>query len=188
MGRKRAQGRIQGGVYGGIPIEGLRGDAVRPTTGKVKEALFSMLGDRVVGAVVLDCFAGTGALGLEALSRGASQVTFVDNAPESLRVLKLNLAKIHPEGSVRVLRGNALKSRTWGGDQQPAHLILADPPYGRGLGEAFLRGLDPELLAEGGWVIVEHEARVAPEPEPWHRLRTKVYGESAISVFELRIH
>src|SRR5690349_20918096 len=99
--------RVIAGRYGGRRLQAPPGDATRPTSDRVREALFSILGDRVEGARVLDLFAGSGALGLEALSRGAASATFVDSAPAAIRAVKANLAALGAEAEV--VRADALR-------------------------------------------------------------------------------
>ena len=120
--------RIIAGEFKGRSLEEPRDARVRPTTDKVREAWFSILGKRVVGATVLDLFAGTGALGLEALSRGATRVEFVELLPLSLAALKANVATLGVGDRVRVRRGDAMRfaARLPEGAYD---VVLADPPY-----------------------------------------------------------
>src|SRR5919199_2095346 len=92
--------RVVAGTWGGRRLQAPRGDATRPTSDRVREALFSILGDRVTGARVLDLFAGSGALGIEALSRGAVEATFVDSAPAAIRAVRANLDALGIEADV----------------------------------------------------------------------------------------
>ena len=104
--------RVIAGTYGGRRLQAPPGEATRPTSDRVREALFSILGDRVDGARVLDLFAGSGALGLEALSRGAASATFVDSAPAAIRAVRANLAALGAEAEVvraDALRGSAAR-------------------------------------------------------------------------------
>ena len=120
--------RIIAGEFRGRPLEEPKDARVRPTTGKLREAWFSILGERVAGASVLDLFAGSGALGLEALSRGAERVEFVELLPPSLAALKANVAALGVSDRVRIRRGDALRIA----DRLPEgayDVVLADPPY-----------------------------------------------------------
>ena len=146
--------RIIGGRLSGLRLTPVgKGDAgahLRPTTDRVRESLFGTLeggrfGDPIADAMVLDLFAGTGALGLEALSRGAKGVTFVENGRAALRLLSANIAKAKAEATCRVVRRDARKLGPVDGD--PATLVFLDPPYGSGFGEAAL-----EAAGKGGWL------------------------------------
>jgi 16S rRNA (guanine(966)-N(2))-methyltransferase RsmD len=120
--------RIVAGRWGGRRLTTPRGAAVRPTADRVREALFSILGGKVDGARVLDLFAGSGALGLEALSRGAAEVTFVDSAAASVAAVRANLEAVGGEAEVR--RADALRFlRTAAGETRHYDLVLLDPPY-----------------------------------------------------------
>jgi len=136
----------------------LRGLSVRPTTDYLREAIFNILAGCVEGAVVLDLFAGTGSLGIEALSRGASSAVFIEKSPQAIRTLLRNISTFSLEKRCTVkrrdvLRGlDYLKSKGRGFD-----LVFVDPPYDHGLVEPTLQLLDrAECVAEGGLVVVEH--------------------------------
>jgi len=142
--------RIVAGKHRGAKLAAPEGLEVRPTSERAREALFSILeGGRFAltlrGARVLDLFAGSGALGLEALSRGAGQVIFVENGPAALAVLHANIAKLRAAGlaQVRELDATRFLERT----PAPAELVLMDPPYGSGLWAEALDTID-----RGGWV------------------------------------
>jgi len=155
--------RIIAGTYGGRRLQAPPGDATRPTSDRVREALFSILGDRVTGARVLDLFAGSGALGLEALSRGAAAVTFVDSAPAAIRALRANLdalladAEVVRADALRWLHGAARDARQY-------DLVFLDPPYRRAgaLGAPLSAALVP-VLAEGALVVAEADRRAPLE-------------------------
>ena len=120
--------RVIAGRWGGRRLQAPPGDATRPTSDRVREALFSVLGTRVDGAHVLDLFAGSGALGIEALSRGAAAATFVDSAPAAIRALKANLDALGADAEVR----RADVRRFLGGASAAARyydLVFLDPPY-----------------------------------------------------------
>ncbi|HOZ35073.1 MAG TPA: RsmD family RNA methyltransferase, partial [Tabrizicola sp.] len=136
--------RIIGGTRRGLKLAEVGdGDAaahLRPTSDRVREAIFNLLinahGNPVSGARVLDLFAGTGALGLEALSRGAAEVTFVDDGAKALALMRANIAKMRVEGETRVLRQDA--RRLPPNPAAPYDLVFLDPPYGKAMGEAAL--------------------------------------------------
>jgi 16S rRNA (guanine966-N2)-methyltransferase len=151
--------RAIAGHWGGRKLQTPPGEATRPTSDRVREALFSILGDRVEKARVLDLFAGSGALGLEALSRGAAEATFVDTAPAAIRAIRDNLSALGAEAEVR--RADA---RRYLGAASAAgrhyDLVFLDPPYrmaGRLGGE--LSAALPAVLAPGGVVVTESDRR-----------------------------
>jgi 16S rRNA (guanine966-N2)-methyltransferase len=157
---------------------------VRPTSDRVKEALFSILGSDLEGLAVLDAFAGTGALGIEALSRRAGRVVFVEEDARSLAILRRNLARLPDEGEVRVLARDANRPRTWGAGTLPVDIILADPPYGEGLVERFLEAMsEVEALGPGGLLVAEHESESDPRHPAWRGIKRRRYGDSTLSVF-----
>src|SRR5918999_1949558 len=157
--------RVIAGRYGGRRLQAPPGDATRPTSDRVREALFSVLGGRVDGARVLDLFAGSGALGIEALSRGAAEATFVDSAPASIRAVRANLDALGAAAEVR--RADA--RRFLGAASAAARqydLVFLDPPYrlaGR-VGRE-LTGALPAVLAPGaaGVPLKRHRA----PPRDW---------------------
>lgn len=151
--------RVTGGALGGRRLASPPRD-VRPTADRVREALFARLPD-LDGARVLDLYAGTGSLGIEALSRGARRVVFVDRSPASLAVLRRNLRALDLEGVTRIVRGNVRGvlprlSR----DGERFDLVFADPPYAQSDDlEALERLVSGELLDEGATVVVERSRR-----------------------------
>jgi 16S rRNA (guanine966-N2)-methyltransferase len=151
--------RIIGGAWGGRRLQAPPGDATRPTSDRVREALFSILGDRVAGARVLDLFAGSGALGLEALSRGAAEATFVDSAPAAVRALRANLDALGAQGVVR--RQDVLRFLDGARSQARDYdLVFLDPPYrlATRLGGRLSDEL-PHVLAPGARVVTESDRR-----------------------------
>ena len=156
--------RIIAGQWRGRPIEAPPGLAARPTADRVRETLFSMLVSRLgsfEGLRVADLFAGSGALGLEALSRGAASATFVDSDAQAVAAIRRNAEKLGAGERVRVIAGSALALPR----SEPFDLIFADPPYAPGSGSAVLRSiLDAGWLAPGGWLAVETSRRDAVDP------------------------
>ena len=151
--------RVIAGEYRGRRLDAPAGEATRPTSDRVREALFSILGARVAGARVLDLFAGSGALGLEALSRGAASATFVDAAPAAVRAVRANLERLGAEGEVH--RAGALPwLRTASRTGAQYDLVFLDPPYRRAerLGRELADGL-PAVLAPGAVVVAESDRR-----------------------------
>jgi 16S rRNA (guanine966-N2)-methyltransferase len=183
--------RIIGGRLKGRRLTGVRGQ-IRPTADRVREAIFNILGPEVDGSLVLDLFAGTGALGIEALSRGAKAAVFVENHSTSLQVLRRNLAqctlgevsRIVPLASEKALPKLAAAGEHFS-------LIFLDPPYGRGLAAANLLLLaGKNLLTADGCIIVEH-SRLDDLAEQYHELRRhdqRRYGATLISFYRCRHH
>jgi 16S rRNA (guanine966-N2)-methyltransferase len=157
----------------------------------VREALFSMLGS-VDGASVLDVFAGTGALGIEALSRGAAHATFVESGAPALRVLRRNVDALGLQGETTVVPlrvERALSSSLWG--DHPFDLVFMDPPYAeirggvfaKGLAKAVGQGLAPALLP-GARLVLEHTSSEAPPSIPGLEVDgTRTYGDTSLSFY-----
>jgi 16S rRNA (guanine966-N2)-methyltransferase len=145
--------RIIAGKWRGRPLEAPPGRATRPTADRVRETLFSMLASRLGSFEdlrVVDLFAGSGALGLEALSRGAATATFVENDPAAAAAIRRNAAKLSVD--VQILGGSALALPA----SEPFDLIFADPPYAPGSGSGVVESvLKSGWLAPGGWMSVE---------------------------------
>ena len=180
--------RIIAGQWRGITLASLgKGDAtahLRPTSDRVRESLFSMLTSYGVieGARVLDLFAGTGALGLEALSRGAEHAVMVENGRVAQKLISQNLEKLRVDNQVQLLRRDATKIGEWG--EAPFDLIFLDPPYGRGMGQKAL-----EAAATGGWlakgaVIVWEESSQMAEPAGFTFDDHRKYGDTHVTLLE----
>jgi len=162
--------------------------SVRPTSDRVREAIFDLLGPGPPAERVLDLFAGTGALGIEALSRGASRAVFVDADRASVSLVRANLDACDLAGQAEVIRRDVLRFLRAGGPQPAFDLVLIDPPYGRGLVEARL-----EALAAGGWlapggrVVCETEAGLASAERvgDLERVKQRTYGDTGVSIYAL---
>lgn len=184
--------RIIAGNFKGQRLASVgKGDSaahLRPTTDRTRESLFNILGggafgDPITGARVLDLFAGTGALGLEALSRGAAHVTFVDDGLKARALLRENISLTRSAGATRVFRRNATRL---GPAQAPFDLIFMDPPYGKGLGElALASAIAGGWLSPGALVVWEDSAPVQP-PEGADLLGNRRYGDTGISFLRWR--
>jgi 16S rRNA (guanine966-N2)-methyltransferase len=173
--------RVIAGRWGGRRLQAPPGEGTRPTSDRVREALFSVLGARVQGARVLDLFAGSGALGIEALSRGAAEATFVDSAPASIRVVRANLEALGGEAEVR--RADA--RRFLGSASAAARqydLVFLDPPYRlAGHLERELTAALPAVLAPGAAVVAESDRR-APLELGLPLLDERRYGDTLIRI------
>ena len=169
--------RVVAGEFKGRPLRAPRGSATRPTGDKVREALFSMLGD-VSGARVLDLFAGSGALGIEALSRGAASALFVEQDPRAVDAILRNLESLGAEGDVR--RQSALRFLTAGAGT--FDLVLVDPPYDAASGLAGpLAERLPAVLAENATIVTESDKR-SPLELPLPLTRERTYGDVRIAI------
>jgi 16S rRNA (guanine966-N2)-methyltransferase len=156
--------RIIAGAWRARPLEAPPGHATRPTADRARETLFSMLASRLGSFEdlrVADLFAGSGALGLEALSRGAASATFVENDAQAIATIKRNARKLGAEDRVEVRGGSALALPT----ADPFDLVFADPPYGLGAGTAAVEAVaKAQWLAKGGWMSVETARNDAVDP------------------------
>lgn len=166
------------------------GASIRPTSDKVREAIFSMLGQDLAGWVVLDLFAGTGSLGIEAISRGASSVVFVENARHSLRVLRQNLALLAlvESGPAVVLEWDIRAGIPWNHPVMEGcfDLVFMDPPYREAVRFGVLKDLDTSShLSDGAWVVVE-SSKKETLPQTVGRMKitdTRTYGDTSISLY-----
>ena len=170
--------RIVAGRYRGRKLTPPSDDSVRPTTDRIKETVFNILQWDVEGARVLDLFAGSGALGIECLSRGAAEVVFADKSPASVALIRQNLKGI--EGSYRVLTADFTGVLRSGEDK--FDLIFIDPPYKSGLGElAVDAAFDLGRVAEGGTVVYEHSSELPFKcARKDVKVRTKVMGSVTV--------
>ncbi|MCK0171313.1 16S rRNA (guanine(966)-N(2))-methyltransferase RsmD [Aliiroseovarius sp. S1123] len=181
--------RIIAGRFRGLALASVgKGDAgahLRPTTDRVRESLFSMLtggrfGDPIDDARVLDLFAGTGALGLEALSRGASHVTLVDDGRKALSLIRENIQKCRCADEATVLKRDATRLP----EGTPHDLIFLDPPYGKGLGEkALAAAIKSGWVADGALIVWEDNVPVIP-PAGVTQLDSRRYGDTVITICE----
>lgn len=181
--------RIIAGRHRGLTLAELgAGDAaahLRPTTDRVRESLFNLLahgpyGDPLIDARVLDLFSGTGALGLEALSRGAGTATFIDNGPKALALLRQNIAKLRVEAETAVIPRDA--TRPGPNSQPPYDMIFLDPPYARGLGErALAAAAGLGWIAPDALIVWEESAPLAPPPG-LTTLDARRYGDTMITI------
>ncbi len=171
--------RIIAGKHRGRELARFRGQDIRPTADRVKESLFQILSLRLVGARVLDLFCGSGALGLEALSRGAKCAVFNDISRESIALLKKNLSALGEEGEIHTQDFSAcLKTVTGKFD-----LIFADPPYRENFTEEILRLVaERGLLKADGLVIVESEREEAAV-QGWEIADLRSYGRTKVAMF-----
>lgn len=183
--------RIIAGQFKGIALASVgKGDAgahLRPTTDRVRESLFNVLmggkfGDPITGARVLDLFAGTGALGLEALSRGAEAVCFVDDGRKAQSLIRQNIQITKSKAACRLLSRDA--ARLPANTEEAYDLIILDPPYGKNLGGKALAA-----AAEGGWIakealVVFEENAPQFAPQGFELLDQRKYGDTHVTFLE----
>jgi 16S rRNA (guanine966-N2)-methyltransferase len=178
--------RIIAGVFKGRRLAPVQG-RTRPTAAKVREAVFSILGPAVAGVRVLDLFAGTGALGIEAISRGAVAAVFVEDHPEAVKALRRNLANLGLQSQTKVWPlpvTAALKKLAAQGER--FGLAFLDPPYGGGTAIAALHALaELNLLSDGATVVVEHSRRDTLPEESGHLrlMEMRRYGDTQVAFY-----
>lgn len=183
--------RIIAGQWRGLKLADVgEGDAaahLRPTSDRVRESLFNIIGNQggvspLVGARVLDLFAGTGALGLEALSRGAAHVTFVDDGAKSQALIRQNIAKCRANEATKLLTSNACRLAT--NNDAPCNVVFLDPPYGKGLGErALTSALDNGWIAPNALIVWEESSPQLP-PKGFFLKEHRRFGETHITFAE----
>jgi 16S rRNA (guanine966-N2)-methyltransferase len=177
--------RIVGGRWRGRSLAGPKSDAIRPTSDRLRETIFNILShaydDPIEGARVLDLFAGTGAMGLEALSRGAAFALFVDDGAQARSLIRENVETLGVGGTTRLFRRDATRMGP-AAPNAPFSVVFCDPPYGKDLAPKALRA-----CADGGWlapdalVVVEEAQGVeAMLPEGFEELERRDYGETKV--------
>ena len=173
--------RIIAGKFRGRPLQAPAGSATRPTADRVREALFSMLASRLgsfEGLRVADLYAGSGAFGLESISRGAAHASFVENDPKAQAAIRANAAKLGASDT-RVIGGSALSLPR----SDPFDLIFADPPYAPGSGSAIVKAVaDADWLALGGWIAVETDRREPVDPLDYSLQVEREIGRARITL------
>ncbi|MDB5524215.1 MAG: rRNA ((966)-N(2))-methyltransferase [Rhizobium sp.] len=180
--------RIVGGEFKGRSLATPKSHDIRPTTDRTRESLFNILShsypDALDGTRVLDCFAGTGAVGLEALSRGASAALFVETSVEGRGLLRTNIEAIGLQGRAKIFRRDAT-SLGPAGNVEPFHLMFADPPYGLGLGEkAFAAASAGGWLVDGGLAILEERANIEPDVgRSYRHVETREFGDTKMHFY-----
>lgn len=180
--------RIVGGKFRGQRLLAPKGLATRPTTDRTRESLFNILGNRIDfdGLRVLDLFAGTGALGLEAMSRGAEYCLFVEEASKPCAAIRDNIETLGLSGETKVFKRDATRLGSVG-TQSAFDLVFADPPYGKGLGERAAKS-----LLDGNWIkqethfILEESSDSFPESLNGFELSDlRQFGDTSIGMFQL---
>jgi 16S rRNA (guanine966-N2)-methyltransferase len=181
--------RIIGGRHRGAKLADLAGSKTRPTADRVRESIFNIItsrryGSPLISGIVLDLFAGTGAIGLEALSRGAAKAHFVENNSVALAVLRENVDKLQRMDDCRVIAGDAIRLVNWRGD--PANLVFADAPYGTGDGLRAIANLQRiGALCSESLVVIETDRQEELDPDILAKTTLKSvecrhYGKAAV--------
>lgn len=179
--------RVISGKYRGRSLKSPKHQGVRPTADRVKEALFNILGARINGAAFLDLFAGTGGIGIEAISRGAAKVVFADQNLSSVRLINQNLSILHPDEQVRVLQLPFEKTiDLLVKENNIFDLIFLDPPFEGGiLIQAIQRILDQNLLKADGLIIAEHPRKLIINI-PGLEVDIRNYGDICLTFLDKR--
>ncbi len=192
--------RITAGHARGLQLKAPRDMSIRPTPDMLKQAIYSSLGEFVGGARALDLFSGSGSLGLDALSRGAAGVTFVEAAAGSVKLLEQNIALVTQAmdnaDAVRVIRSDVFAWLERGaGRVEPFDLILADPPYAQDTKpesstarKLLQTAALPSILRADGWLVVHHSKREQmPDDGAWRFDRRLAHGDSVAAFFQKRV-
>jgi 16S rRNA (guanine(966)-N(2))-methyltransferase RsmD len=183
--------RVIAGTYRSRALIAPRGDATRPTSDRLRETLFNVLAPRMEGARFVDLFAGSGAVGIEAASRGAGHVFFAENAPRALAALRKNLSTLGILGATIDDRGVTALLRTLAERAQPVDIVFLDPPYEEA--EAYVATLqrlsnEHEAILSAGAVVIAEHRRKTPPPETVGKLtRTRLLpqGDAALSFYRV---
>ena len=183
--------RIVGGEFRGRSLATPKSNDIRPTTDRTRESLFNILshsyGGVLDGGRVIDCFAGTGAVGLEALSRGAAQALFVETSVEGRSLLRTNIETLGLQGRAKIFRRDATDLGPVG-TMEPFDLLFADPPYGNGLGErCFHAAASGNWLKDGALAILEDRANVEPDvPAPFLLKDVREFGDTRMHFYRYK--
>lgn len=177
--------RIIGGTHGGRKIRSPEGKNTRPTTDFVREALFNILGSYVVESNILDVFAGTGAVGLEALSRGAQTATFIEKDPKAFLIIKQNLKDLNLQDKAFLIKDDALSAlKNLDKKGQSFDIIFMDPPYNENHIKPCMEFLRKStVLKNGDVLIVQYPKNESMDYEGFLLKKHKVYGRTALSFF-----
>jgi 16S rRNA (guanine966-N2)-methyltransferase len=183
--------RVVSGSCKGRVLKAVPGMTTRPTTDKVKEAIFNMIGPYFTGGVGLDLFGGSGGLGIEALSRGFDKMIFVDRDGKAIQTIKDNLAVCHLEDRAEVYRNDAERAlKAVKKREMVFDLILLDPPYKAQKLETLIKTIDEQqLLSKKGIIVAEHdnEANLPDQIGSFLKVKFEVYGITAISIYQYNV-
>jgi len=182
--------RITGGLSRGRTLLGPKGSLVRPTSDRVREALFNILGQDLSGYYILDLFSGTGSLGLEALSRGAAYAVFIDNLNASIALIKKNIERLGYGPLTRVLTRDLTRGIPWEHEflKGPFDLLFLDPPYALDIAPQLIERMPTaQRLAEGGRVVIETDKKtdLPLSLSRLSRVHVRAYGDTKITIYEM---
>jgi 16S rRNA (guanine966-N2)-methyltransferase len=175
--------RVTGGIFKGRLLKTAPGMAARPTTDKVRQSIFNILMNDIEGKAVLDIFAGSGALGIEALSRGANAAVFIEIAHQQFAVIRRNLKSLNLQDEV--IQADYLKGcRQLANEGKQFDIIFADPPYEKiPPGEVIAAVLEYNLLAPDGFLIIEHKSGVVNTNEKMTLLKKRKFGQTEVTFY-----
>ncbi|OAB43374.1 16S rRNA (guanine(966)-N(2))-methyltransferase RsmD [Paenibacillus glacialis] len=183
--------RVVSGSAKGRPLKSVPGTGTRPTTDKVKEALFSMIGPYFDGGTVLDLFAGTGSLGIEALSRGMEHAIFIDMDPKSIETIRANLKATRLESQAEVFRNEAERAiKVLAKRDVQMDAVFLDPPYRMKNADDLLQQMhERSLLQDLATIVIEHDAKYEYPDEFGHFscIRKALYGECGITIYRYHL-
>jgi 16S rRNA (guanine966-N2)-methyltransferase len=181
--------KVTGGRSRGKTLASLKGMNIRPTSSKVREAIFNILGQDMTGIRVLDLFAGTGILGIEALSRGAERALFIDKSEQSINIIKMNLALCGYQDICRLIKRDITKESDFIflSLKEEFDLVFVDPPYRKGIIPPVLAALSGCGILSGQALVVTESSKNDPLPEREENLLlsdTRTYGETKIEIYK----
>lgn len=178
--------RIIAGKAGSIKLKSINNSNTRPTLDRVKEAMFSMLIPYIQGAKVLDLFAGFGGLGLEAVSRGATEAIFVERSRKNINVIKENINLCNFEKEVKVIKDDVFNFLHTNNEKYD--VILMDPPYKKEFGKKLLKEIDQnKMLKNNGIIVIEHSKNESLKNQNnFFKIKDKKYGDTKLTFFENR--
>lgn len=175
--------RVITGSAKGRRLKAIKNTSIRPTSDKVKGAIFNILGNAIIDADILDLFSGTGALGIEALSRGARSAVFVENEFRCLKIIQDNLYLCSLSGET--IKGDVYKIVERLG-KNSFNIVFADPPYGKDLARNLLSHLDKfSILKNFAFIIIEHSKKdILEEPVQFSKIKENRYGDTVVSIYK----
>lgn len=176
--------RIIAGQFKGHRLVAFKANHIRPTTDRVKETIFNKIQSTIPGAIVLDLFSGTGSLGLEALSRGAESIQFVDSHSKSIQILNQNVDKLGVRGSVSITKQDVLRYIAQG--EGKFDLIFIDPPFTKKMGDQVMEALSRSKLYKAGTLILIESTKHENMKDQYldlQRIDVKSFGDKDLSVF-----
>ena len=180
---------VAGSAKGRVLAAPKSDDVIRPTADRVRETLFNVLGQRCDGLTVLDLFAGTGALGLEAVSRGAIKAVLVDRGPEALELCRQNVAALKFGDRVEILKASALEGiASLGKKKAVFELVFSDPPYALNAGVSVLEALQAaKIVSDGGVAVIEHgkDEQLPERVGDFVRMDERDFGTAIVTMFRL---